>query len=729
MTAVSQEGVATYDALKDIRPHNTGQLRTITAVNAYTGTTRNSSEDERGNTLGVHNTPVLEGVGTLHSRLGYTFSGNLHDGQPCGHGVLRWSDGRVVVGVFEKGVVDGTGTLQWPNGDTYTGALRKSVRHGSGCFTEDSGQSCYEGEWRDGMRHGSGEQRYANGSVYRGSWANNTRHGRGTLRYASGDVYEGEWEDDVPSGSGVMGWVDATQLFYKEVYTGQWRKGRPAGAGQSTYVSASRRSAATPAAAAVGSPPPPPSPSQPLPDPSLFMAPADALLNVYVGAYRDGQRDGLGVFYYADGSCYQGRWSAGVKCGPGSFTSAVGEVREEPPTHQPTTPAEAADAAAGGESATSLAVVPTVSPAGLGSLLESEDDLRLTLHNLLHRYNTTLKNLFQQCCQLHTDVALPSTPHNWWQQRLPGRVALVQCLALLHRGGVLGADFTVGDALRTAADVVRIEITLLEASVSVDTPTSLLHAPAAAAAAPAAASLSVTAAAISCAEGALTYRQFCEWLVRVAVRVVTGPAALTVAAKLRALLEGPLSTSASSTAAAATRVAAGSAVPSVAAVFLPRSLRHAPDVQQHLPLLMRCYKELQSVTAKHHSMHRGDEQMVSLRLCLTAVRRTLQRHHVTPARVVEALAWLKNDTSAHTIDEEATAAASTAPHESLAHELRMSAMAKNRAVQQADENTAAAQTFVEFAETVMTMADVVQSADGTSLEMFLAEMQCGLFAE
>ncbi|KPA76892.1 hypothetical protein ABB37_07284 [Leptomonas pyrrhocoris] len=672
MTAVEEEGRATYAALEEIRPHNTGPLRTITAVDSYAGTTQCAEAD-------IY--PVLEGVGTVHARLGYTFSGALEKGEPSGQGTLRWSDGRTVVGVFAHGTVDGVGTLHWPNGDLYTGMLRHSVRNGSGSFVSDGGASRYEGDWQDGMRHGDGVQQYANESVYTGQWVHNARHGRGTLRYCTGDVYEGEWDGDVPSGRGAMGWVDASKAFFKELYVGEWRDGQPEGAGQSTYVAVPKQSATTPVDA-----------STPLPVPSMFITPAEARLNVYMGEYSKGQRDGAGTFYYADGSCYQGRWKAGEKSGLGFFTSAVGEMVEEQDNFH-----SALVANTDAEQISALAIVPTVSPCGLGNLLESEDDLRLVLHNLLQRYNTTLKTLFQHCCRLREGVALPSTPWDWWQQRLPGRVTLVQCLALLHTAHIIGADFTIGDTLRTAADVVDIETTDLEMSML----SSTTHGPT---------SLSSSIEDINQADGTLNYRQFCEWLIRVAVQVEKGPATITVSAKLSALLEGSLRVATTST-------GSPSSSSCVAAVFLPHSLRHSAEVQAHLPALRKCYKELQTV----RDGERDCCSRVSLRSSLTAMRRTLAQHHLTPAGVAEALAWLKDEPTAAAPNDE------TAPSQSLAEELRVSAMTKNKLVQQPNENAEAAQSFVEFVETIMTAAHLADCSDGAKFTALLHEIQRGLY--
>lgn len=71
----------------------------------------------------------------------------------------------------------------------------------------------YEGEWDQGVRHGTGTYYYPDGvRIYRGEWKQNVRfgacctichvcrltlrqlkHGRGTFTYENGDRYDGEF--------------------------------------------------------------------------------------------------------------------------------------------------------------------------------------------------------------------------------------------------------------------------------------------------------------------------------------------------------------------------------------------------------------------------------------------------------------------------------------------------------------------------------------------------------
>ncbi|KAG5485308.1 hypothetical protein LSCM4_05941 [Leishmania orientalis] len=658
---------ATYAALKACRPRNWGPLRTMTAVDSYVGETTQTD---------AASYPVLEGLGSLRSRMGYAFTGLLREGEASGNGVQQWSDGRTVCGPFQHGTVTGKGSLYWPNGDVYSGDLCESVRHGRGTLVSDSGKSRYTGNWHRGMRHGHGTQVYPDGSVYDGEWQRNERHGNGCMRYNTGDIYEGTWCDGTPCGHGVMGWVDRSGCFYRELYEGEWKAGCPDGSGVSTYVSMPKDCLLEP------------SPT-PLVVPSQYAAPGEALLNVYVGTYRLGQRHGRGIFYYADGSCYEGGWADGVKSGAGHFTSAVGDVQAMSAASEHD--AEAVEKAVADLNAQESppSAVPAVSPHGLGTLLETEEDLQVTMHLLLLRYNTTLKTLFQAYSHRSAHVALPTTRSDWWQHRVPGRMTLTQCLCLLHDAHILGSHFSIGAALRTVAEVLRVEA-------------------AASSVARTATALAATLTAVNEAEGTLDYRQFSEWLIRVAVKVNGGPTCTTLKAKVISLLDGPLSH------------VSGASSRAVAAAFLPNSLQHREDVQRHLSPLKRCYAELQSVKD-------GGQYGVSLRSCLAAMEAALAKFRMSPACVVEKLAWLKEESES--TDDIAPHTNTRAEEPSLAEEMVASAVAKNRQVHQLDEDVGSEQSFVEFVETVMTIVELACHRGFTSTDVLRVDLLRRLFAQ
>ena len=80
----------------------------------------------------------------------------------------------------------------------------------------------YDGEWRDGKKHGEGSCRYHdNGDDYEGSWAEDKWHGHGvwTLRGEDGSVHEkfvGDMLNGQMHGNGRYQYADGSH------YDGQW---------------------------------------------------------------------------------------------------------------------------------------------------------------------------------------------------------------------------------------------------------------------------------------------------------------------------------------------------------------------------------------------------------------------------------------------------------------------------------------------------------------------------
>lgn len=57
----------------------------------------------------------------------------------------------------------GKGRYEWPDGSWYEGDIALGVRHGFGKHAT-AGEDCvYEGEWKDGVKHGKGLMKFKNG--------------------------------------------------------------------------------------------------------------------------------------------------------------------------------------------------------------------------------------------------------------------------------------------------------------------------------------------------------------------------------------------------------------------------------------------------------------------------------------------------------------------------------------------------------------------------------------
>ncbi|MDY6826232.1 MAG: hypothetical protein SVV67_03510 [Bacillota bacterium] len=78
----------------------------------------------------------------------------------------------------------------------------------------------YEGEWRNGRRHGQGTWSRPDGCRYTGEWADDKPNGLGILILPGGKKYIGEWKNGRRHGLGIEIQADGTKL------PGRWSEGQ-----------------------------------------------------------------------------------------------------------------------------------------------------------------------------------------------------------------------------------------------------------------------------------------------------------------------------------------------------------------------------------------------------------------------------------------------------------------------------------------------------------------------
>ena len=131
----------------------------------------------------------------VHARVDY----ELH-GQMC-YRYRENEDMEYYDGDWKDGLRHGKGTLKFQDGGYYKGDFDMERMHGRGLFVWPDG-SQYEGQWKKNVRHGEGTYLSASGTIYRGRFWKNMRHGPGVLTYLNGNSYEGVWELDNIKGMG-----------------------------------------------------------------------------------------------------------------------------------------------------------------------------------------------------------------------------------------------------------------------------------------------------------------------------------------------------------------------------------------------------------------------------------------------------------------------------------------------------------------------------------------------
>jgi hypothetical protein len=130
-------------------------------------------------------------------------------------------------------------------GGIYEGQLKDGKRHGYGSYTDANGNK-YEGQFKDGKRHGYGideytfvlNHKYKSKYKYVGDWKNDKKHGQGAYTNSTNGNYErelkesskyiGEFKDGEENGYGVCTWSDGSK------YIGEFKDGEKNGYG--TYT-------------------------------------------------------------------------------------------------------------------------------------------------------------------------------------------------------------------------------------------------------------------------------------------------------------------------------------------------------------------------------------------------------------------------------------------------------------------------------------------------------------
>lgn len=156
-------------------------------------------------------------------------------------------------------------------GNVYEGELRDGVRHGTGRMEWIDG-TVYEGDFREGKIHGNGKMSNPNGEVYTGTFDNEIRHGYGNLILRNGDVYEGSFVEGVISGEGSY-----HEKATGNSYSGLFLKGKRHGEGTLIYENGRK----------------------------------------YQGWFREGLKEGFGELHQFDGNTYRGFFSQDVRHGEG----------------------------------------------------------------------------------------------------------------------------------------------------------------------------------------------------------------------------------------------------------------------------------------------------------------------------------------------------------------------------------------------------------------------------
>ena len=146
------------------------------------------------------------GKGTFYSADGAVYVGDFRNGMFHGNGIITYADGSVKSGNWERG--------------RFMGVKRNKNLAVNSAYENKLISQKYDGEYKNGMKHGWGTYVYHSGATYVGEWENDMENGRGTFTLIDGTVYIGEFKDGKFHGNGTLSHTDGRQQ------SGEWKLGR-----------------------------------------------------------------------------------------------------------------------------------------------------------------------------------------------------------------------------------------------------------------------------------------------------------------------------------------------------------------------------------------------------------------------------------------------------------------------------------------------------------------------
>lgn len=238
-----------------------------------------------------------------------------------GTGIFLYPSGAKYIGQFKDGEIHGIGTCYYTDGSTYRGEWAHRFQEGHGIKTLADGRT-WEGNWKMGhpvnangtvienlfpekepdiqsgclsgnCDSGEGIFAYPDGSKYEGQFLGSKPDGWGTFTYTNGDRYVGTFRAGLKHGKGTFYYADSTQA------SGEWREGEYLGNSQIEHG----RVGCVEGDCKNGR--------------GTYIFKDGAAK--YVGQFANGQPDGEGVIYYANGERYKGAWALGSFNGEGTL--------------------------------------------------------------------------------------------------------------------------------------------------------------------------------------------------------------------------------------------------------------------------------------------------------------------------------------------------------------------------------------------------------------------------
>ena len=148
-----------------------------------------------------------EGRGTMHYASGNVYAGEWSRGNKCGYGKMSWRQpGEYYEGSWSDDHPDGHGEHVW---------LESRADCGSHIEIHRGNRFC--GQWKAGLRHGTGTFYYASGARYSGEWVGGFKQGSGTFIQENGKLFVGNFLKDHTISGGCNNSDCHQQIIYLQI--------------------------------------------------------------------------------------------------------------------------------------------------------------------------------------------------------------------------------------------------------------------------------------------------------------------------------------------------------------------------------------------------------------------------------------------------------------------------------------------------------------------------------
>ena len=119
-------------------------------------------------------------------------------------------------------------TIKYDYGFIYEGEIKDGKRHGYGIFYIGN-EYLFEGKYKDDKRDGFGIEEYINGDIFEGEFKDDIRNGYGIEEFNDGVLFEGEFKDYKRNGFGIEESNDG------DIFEGEFKNDKRNGFGIEVY--------------------------------------------------------------------------------------------------------------------------------------------------------------------------------------------------------------------------------------------------------------------------------------------------------------------------------------------------------------------------------------------------------------------------------------------------------------------------------------------------------------